>query len=196
MAEWEDLPMQSSLAGLPNSAFALGGTDADIDSYELAVTAQINEAVKLTYAGSYTDTEVTRIPDPSTVTTWPGAIAVGGKLYNYSPTTHSVTLDYRADVGQGWEGYASTTYAYREKIDAFSSLSSVMDTCCYKTAPDDYKMLNISAGIANGAWDVNLSVTNATDFDGMTGMVFSDAQNDGELPMPRAFHIQVTYSNF
>ena len=195
LGQWEDLVMRAGL-NIPSAlALPMGNTDADVTSIEVSVEANLTDNLSLTYAGGFTDTEVTAIPDPAVVTGFPGAVKVGGELYNYSPTTHSLSLNYQQELTNGSQMYASGTYASRSKINAFSTLASVMgDLCCYKPAPSGYKNLSLSAGVRRDSWDFNVSLTNATDFDGMYGMVFSEGA-PGLISMPRAIHLQVTYDN-
>ena len=195
LGQWEDLVMRAGL-NIPSAlALPMGNTDADVTSIEVSVEANLTDNLSLTYAGGFTDTEVTAIPDPAVVTGFPGAVKVGGELYNYSPTTHSLSVNYQQELTNGSQMYASGTYASRSKINAFSTLASVMgDLCCYKPAPSGYKNLSLSAGVRRDSWDFNVSLTNATDFDGMYGMVFSEG-GPGLISMPRAIHLQVTYDN-
>ena len=195
LGQWEDLVMRAGL-NIPSAlALPMGNTDADVTSIEVSVEANLTDNLSLTYAGGFTDTEVTAIPDPAVVTGFPGAVKVGGELYNYSPTTHSLSVNYQQELTNGSQMYASGTYASRSKINAFSTLASVMgDLCCYKPAPSGYKNLSLSAGVRRDSWDFNVSLTNATDFDGMYGMVFSEGA-PGLISMPRAIHLQVTYDN-
>ena len=195
LGQWEDLQMRAGL-NIPSAlALPMGNTDADVTSIEVSVEANLTDNLSLTYAGGFTDTEVTAIPDPAVVTGFPGAVKVGGELYNYSPTTHSLSLNYQQELTNGSQMYASGTYASRSKINAFSTLASVMgDLCCYKPAPSGYKNLSLSAGVRRDSWDFNVSLTNATDYDGMYGMVFSEG-GPGLISMPRAIHLQVTYDN-
>ncbi len=195
LGQWEDLAMRAGL-NIPSAlALPMGNTDADVTSIEVSVEANLTDNLSLTYAGGFTDTEVTAVPDPAVVTGFPGAVKVGGELYNYSPTTHSLSLNYQQELSNGSQMYASGTYASRSKINAFSTLASVMgDLCCYKPAPSGYKNLSLSAGVRRDSWDFNVSLTNATDFDGMYGMVFTEG-GPGLISMPRAIHLQVTYDN-
>ena len=195
LGEWQDLAIRSEIAGGANIALPIGNTDADIDSIEVSIEAALSDTLSFTYSGGFTDTKITALPDPTIATSVPAALQVGGKLYNYSPATHSLSLNYNNELADGSLLYASTTYVTRSKIDAFSTLASVMDPCCYKTAPSGYKNMDISMGLRRNSWDFNVSITNATDFDGMYGMVFSDLQNDGLIPYPRAIHLQVSYDN-
>ena len=195
LGQWEDLAMRAGL-NIPSAlALPMGQTDADVTSIEVSIEANLTDNLSITYAGGFTDTEVTGVPDPAIVTGFPGAVQLGGELYNYSPTTHSLSMNYQQELSNGSQMYASGTYASRSKINAFSTLASVMgDLCCYKPAPSGYKNLSLSAGVRRDSWDFNVSVTNATNFDGMYGMVFQEGA-PGLISMPRAIHLQVTYDN-
>ena len=99
LSEWTDIPMYSGY-GTPDGplSMSVGGTDADVTSLEMSASYTISDTLSLTYAGGLTDTEVAAVPDPSVVVNFPAAIQVGGELYGYSPTTHSITLDYSDDM--------------------------------------------------------------------------------------------------
>ena len=172
-------------------SMAVGGTDADVTSFELTLDYDISETLSLMYAGGITDTEVAAVPDPSVVANFPSAIQVGGELYGYSPTTHSITLNYSDDMDNGWEAYGSVDYAYREKMMGFSS---VVYRDEYIAADSDYKLLNLAMGMRKENWDLNLSITNAANFDGQfTPDLFPSSPNDTYILFPRAIHFQVTY---
>ena len=131
------------------------------------------------------------IPDPAVVSSFPAAIQVGGELSGYSPTTHSITLDYSDDMDNGWEAYGSVDYAYRDKMNGFSS---VVTADAYIEAASDYKLLNLAMGMRKENWDLNLSITNAANFDGQfTPDLFPSSPNDTLILFPRAIHFQVTY---
>ena len=192
LSEWTDIPMYSGY-GTPDGplSMSVGGTDADVTSLEMSASYTISDTLSLTYAGGLTDTEVAAVPDPSVVVNFPAAIQVGGELYGYSPTTHSITLDYSDDMDNGWEAYGSVDYAYREKMMGFSSVVYADE---YIAADSDYKLLNLAMGMRKENWDLNLSITNAANFDGQfTPDLFPDSPNDTYILFPRAIHFQVTY---
>ena len=193
LGEWEDIPMYSGygLAGGPLSA-AIGGTDADIDAIEVMLDWRVTDSFGITYAGAFTSSEVTGVPDPSKVANFPTAIRVGGDLYNYSPRTHALTVNYAMDFDSGWEGYANATYSMREAPDGFSS---VLTPTAYVKAYEDYKVLNLSAGARKDGWDVNVSISNATDFDGQYTPDYSGV-NQSIIMFPRAFHLRISHSTF
>jgi len=192
LSEWTDIPMYSGY-GTPDGilSMSVGGTDADVTSLEMSASYTISDTLSLTYAGGLTDTEVAAVPDPSVVANFPAAIQVGGELYGYSPTTHSITLDYSDDMDNGWEAYGSVDYAYREKMMGFSSVVAADE---YIPADSDYKLLNLAMGMRKENWDLNLSITNAANFDGQfTPDLFPSSPNDTYILFPRAIHFQVTY---
>ena len=187
LAEWEEIPIY---VGGP----IIGGTDADVESYEASVSWQVTDNFSLNYAGAYTATEVTGVPSLDGVAdvNYPSAITLGGKLYNYSPMTHSLTANYSMMFESGWEGYAGGTFATREAPDGFSS---VLTPTGYITALSDYEALNLSAGVRKDQWDINFSIANATDFDEQYTPDYSGV-NQSILMFPRSFHVRVSYSTF
>ena len=192
LSEWTDIPMWSGYGTADGPlSMAVGGTDADVTSFELTLDYDLSETLSLMYAGGITDTEVAAVPDPSVVANFPSAIQVGGELYGYSPTTHSITLNYSDDMDNGWEAYGSVDYAYREKMMGFSSVVYGDE---YIAADSDYKLLNLAMGMRKENWDLNLSITNAANFDGQfTPDLFPSSPNDTYILFPRAIHFQVTY---
>ena len=188
LAEWEEIPLYVG------GGVVIGGTDADVESYEAFVSWRVTDNFSLIYAGAYTATEVTGTPSLDGVdgVNYPSAITVGGKLYNYSPMTHSLTANYVTMLESGWEGYAGGTFARREAPDGFSS---VLTPSGYITAPSDYEALNLSAGVRKDQWDINFSIANATDFDEQYTPDYSGV-NQSVLMFPRSFHVRVSYSTF
>ena len=80
----------------------------------------------------------------------------------------------------------------REAPDGFSS---VLTPTAYVKAYEDYKVLNLSAGARKDGWDVNVSISNATDFDGQYTPDYSGI-NQSIIMFPRAFHLRISYSTF
>ena len=188
LSEWEEIPLYVG------GGITIGGTDADVKSLEAMVSWQVTDSFSLTYAGAYTDTEVTGVPSVGGVEgiSYPSAITRGGELYNYSPMTHSLTANYSMMLESGWQGYAGGTFARREAPDGFSS---VLTPSGYITAPSDYEVLNLSAGVRKDQWDINFSIANATDFDEQYTPDYSGI-NQSILMFPRSFHVRVSYSTF
>ena len=75
-------------------------------------------------------------------------------------------------MDNGWEAYGSVDYAYREKMMGFSS---VVYRDEYIAADSDYKLLNLAMGMRKENWDLNLSITNAANFDGQFTLTYSQA---------------------
>ena len=72
--------------------------------------------------------------------------------------------------------------------------SSVVYADEYIAADSDYKLLNLAMGMRKENWDLNLSITNAANFDGQfTPDLFPSSPNDTYILFPRAIHFQVTY---
>ena len=188
LAEWEEIPLYVG------GGVVIGGTDADVESYEASVSWQVTDKFSLNYAGAYTDTKVTGVPSVDGVdgVNYPSAITRGGKLYNYSPMTHSLTANYVTMLESGWEGYAGGTFARRKAPDGFSS---VLTPSGYITATSDYEALNLSAGVRKDQWDINFSIANATDFVDQYTPDYSGV-NQSILMFPRSFHVRVSYSTF
>ena len=64
----------------------------------------------------------------------------------------------------------------------------------YIAAASDYKLMNIAMGMRKENWDLNLSITNAANFDGQyTPDLFPASPGDTLIMFPRAIHFQVTY---
>ena len=187
LSEWEDIPLYAG-------SVSIGGTDADVKSLEAMVSWQLTDNFSLSYAGAYTDSEVTGVPAVDSIegVTYPSAITRGGELYNYSPMTHSLTANYSMMLESGWQGYAGGTFARREAPDGFSS---VLTPSGYITAPSDYEVLNLSAGVRKDQWDINFSIQNATDYDEQYTPDYSGV-NQSILMFPRSFHVRVSYSTF
>ena len=108
-------------------------------STELALTWAITDNLLIDYAYTYTDTEVTEVPDPALVSNYPGAIRRGGKLYNYSPETHNIGVNWNRDnVISGWDMYASANYVTRDRVDGINPFRA---PDAYVPARDRYQNL-------------------------------------------------------
>ena len=91
--DWNDVPIWAQLNIVPQPiSAAIGGTDAVVETWELAASLQVTNNLNATYSGAYTSTEVQGVPDGALVTGFPRAVQDGGDLFNYSPTTHNFGL--------------------------------------------------------------------------------------------------------
>ena len=196
IGDWQDIPLwaQVMVPGNPVS-MPIGGTDADVTSTELAITWAISDSLQIDYAYAYTDTEVTSIPDPGTVSNYPGAIKVGGSLYNYSPETHNIGVNWnRDDVVSGWDMYLSANYVSRDRVDGINPFRAPES---YVPASARYQNLMLNLGVTKGPWDIVFSVRNAGGHDGQylprTSLGGGDAQLFGLIQQPTTYTLQVSY---
>ena len=74
-----------------------------------------------------------------------GKTTIGNLLSKKLDSIHSITFDYSDDMDNGWEAYGSVDYAYRERMEGFSS---VVYRDQYIPAASDYKLMNIAMGYA------------------------------------------------
>tara|TARA_E500000178_G_scaffold52062_1_gene47881 strand:- start:668 stop:2971 length:2304 start_codon:yes stop_codon:yes gene_type:complete len=194
LGQWDSIPLGVRIP--PNStSLILGGTDADVESYELTLNYQVNENWSLTYAGAYTDTEVTARPSATDVPQYPTPIRLGGKLYNYNPNTHSFSVNFSNELTNGWRGYGSFDYTYRSKSSGFAAYTADRDATEYPQAVSPYKYSALTVGMEKGGVDVNLSITNMGDFTSPY-LPLSSRRVDNLLMFPRAAHLNISYSTF
>lgn len=196
LADWKEIPLWADVVvpGQAPVAMAIPGTDGEVTTTELALTWAATDDLTLTYAGAFTDSEVTKTPPPGSVEGYPPVIEKGGELYNYSPETHNFGLNYSRPTRGDWAMYVSANYVTRDKPDGFNVF---LDPDGYIPAADRFENLAISAGVTNGPWGFSFSVANATDHDGQylprTAAGGSDAQLFGLIQQPTTYSIQVTY---
>ncbi len=191
--DWKDIPLWAEVRIPPMPvAMSIGGTDADVDSYELSIAFAIPYGPTIRYAGTYTDTEVKDTPSQNEVAGYPPAVQKGGKLFNYSPWTHNVNINYNYDFSNGWGLFASANYVTRDEPDGINTFN--LFATDYVPAREKYENLGLNLGAVKGPWTFTFSVNNATDED---GMYFAGSENliDGFIPAPRSYVFQVTYDN-
>jgi iron complex outermembrane receptor protein len=196
IGDWQDIPLWAQVAvpGNPVS-MPIGGTDADVTSAEVALTWAITDSLLIDYAYTYTDTKVTAVPDPGTVSNYPGAITKGGELYNYAPETHNIGVNWNRDnVVSGWDMYLSANYVTRDRVDGINPFTA---PDAYVPARERYQNLMLNFGVTKGPWDVVFSVRNASGHDGQylprTSLGGGDAQLFGLIQQPTTYTLQVSY---
>jgi outer membrane receptor protein involved in Fe transport len=193
--DWTEIPMWADVNIPPQPvAMPIGGTDADIETWEIGLAWAITDSFTFTYAGAFTDTEVKKTPPAGTVDGYPGAVQEGGELFNYSPTTHNVGLSFDRSFGGDWGFFASVNYVTRDKPDG---INVFVAPDSYIPARDRYENLGINLGLSKGNWDFTLAVLNATDDDGQylprTSAGGSDARLFGLIQPPRTLTFMVSY---
>ena len=171
-------------------SLAMGGTDAEVSIWEVSISYALTDNLIVNYAGAFTDTEVTKIPDDAAVTGYPQSVQLGGELFNYSPETHNFGINYSNTLSNDWTWFASANYVTRSKVDGFDAFNLAATE--YIPAREEFENLSFSLGAAKGAWDFSLSVQNATDFDGMYFPSTSQVIN-GFIPQPTTYSFQVSY---
>ena len=198
---WDEVPLYASVIvpGRDPLMMGIGGTEGYVGSYEWSLRYNLSDNLSIAYVGAYVDTEVEDIPDDR-VTDFPPAIREGGELFNYSPDTHSFSIDYNSELGNGWETFMSMNYTARSKPNGYGSVTlgqggSGRLNAEYTPARDSYEFMTFSFGVEKGPWNVTLSVDNVTDYDGMYEPLSAGWTNGSIMP-PRTTSIQVTYDQF
>ncbi|MEL7185675.1 MAG: TonB-dependent receptor, partial [Pseudomonadota bacterium] len=139
---------------------------------------------------AFTDTEVQKIPTAPEVVGYIPAVVVGGDLYNYSPATHNIGINYDQELGGDWELFVSANYVTRDKPDGVNAFD--LTATEFVPAAEKFENLSINIGARRGAWDVAFSVDNVTDFDGMY-FPGTSIETAGLIPYPTTYSIQVSY---
>lgn len=196
--DWKEIPLWARVTGpTGNASLAIGGTDATVETLELAVTWAITDNLRLNYAFTNTETEVQKTPDPAVVTRYPSAVYEGGELYQYAPQTHNIGLNFNHSLNNGWELYSSLNYVTRDKpngIDVFFSPDA------YIPARDRYENMSFNLGLNINRWDVSLGIQNLTNDNGQymprTANGGDDAKLFGMIQQPRTVSLQITYDAF
>jgi len=194
-SDWQDVPLWSEVNTLPTpTSMAIGDTNAEVTIWEIGLAWALSDNFTFTYAGSWTDTKVTEVPDPADAPGYPGAVEKGGELPNYSPQTSNFGLSYNRSFGGDWEMFGSLNYVTRDKPNG---LDVFIFPDVYNPARDEYENMGISLGVGKGPWTIDFSVSNATDDDGQflprTAFGGDDARLYGLIQQPRTYSIQVSY---
>ncbi|MGI9271340.1 MAG: TonB-dependent receptor domain-containing protein, partial [Woeseiaceae bacterium] len=194
-SDWQDVPLWSEVNTVPMpTSMAIGDTNADVEIWEIGLSWALSDNWTFTYAGSWTDTEVTSVPDPADAPGYPPAVEKGGELPNYSPKTTNLGLSYGRPLRGNWELFGSMNWVTRDKpngLDVFIFPDQ------YNPARDKYENLGINLGVVNGPWTIALAVSNATDDDGQflprTAFGGDDARLFGLIQQPATYSLQVSY---
>ncbi|MGI9234084.1 MAG: TonB-dependent receptor [Woeseiaceae bacterium] len=190
-SDWSDIPLWADLNIPPMPiSLGIGGTDAEVTIWELSLAWALNDNFTVNYGGAFTDTEVTKIPSDAAITGYPPAVRVGGELFNYSPATHNIGINYNQSIARDWNLSASLNYVTRDKPDGIDAFD--LSAPEFIPAREDFENLSFSLGAARGPWDIAFAIQNATDFD---GMYFPSSANviNGFIPQPTTYSLQVSY---
>ena len=195
-ADWNDIPMWADVNVPPMPiAMPIGGTDAVVETFEFAINWALGEHFTVNYGFANTDTEVKSIPPDGAVDGYPGAVQVGGELFNYSPQTHNLGLNFNYAFSNDWELFASLNYVTRDKVDGINVFTAPDE---YVPSRDDYENLGFNIGLGMGRWDVTFAVANATDDDGLflprTALPGTDQQLFGLFQAPRTMTLMLSYN--
>jgi len=195
-ADWKDIPLWADVNIPPQPvAMAISGTDGLVTSFEIGLNWAVSDNWALNYAGAFVDTEVKNVPPPGAVDNYPSAVKLGGKLYNYSPTTHNFGINYNQAIGGGdWSIFGSLNYVIRDKVDGINVFTAPDE---YVPSADDFENLAATIGAAVGRWNFSLSAGNLTDHSGQylprTALGGTDAQLFGLIQQPRTVTFQVRW---
>jgi outer membrane receptor protein involved in Fe transport len=194
-SDWQDVPLWSTVNTPPvPTSMAIGGTDAEVRVFELSLAWALTSNLTVNYAGSWTDAEVTKVPDPADVSFYPPAVEKGGDLPNYSPQTNNFGLNYSRSVGSDWEIFGSLNYVNRDKP---AGLDVFINPFEYIPARDEYENMGINLGASKGPWTFTFSIANATDDDGQylprTDTDGDDARLFGLIQPPRTYSFQIDF---
>ena len=188
--DWQDLPIWAEVNIAPQPlSMTVGGTEAEVDIFEVAVRWALTDNLTINYAGAFTDAEVTGTPSDN-VSGYPAAIRRGGDLFNYSPGTHNFGLNWNLPMTAGWEIFAAANYVTREKPDGINVFDFLATE--YMPARDSFENLSINFGASKGPWQFTLGIDNVTDFDGMYFPATANQVN-GFIPAPTTISFQVIY---
>ncbi|XOV85468.1 MAG: TonB-dependent receptor [bacterium] len=192
--DWQDIPIWAAINVPPSPvSVPIGGTDAVVEIWELAVSMQFNETFSASYAAAFTDSEVKSIPGGASIASYPAAVRDGGELFNYAPVTHNLNLRYDQQLDNDWGVFASVNYVYREKADGINVFDFAATD--YLPADDDYVDSSLNLGARKGPWTVTLSVNNLTNHDGMYLPSSEDSVGGffALIQPPRSMTLQVTF---
>jgi outer membrane receptor protein involved in Fe transport len=194
-SDWQDVPLWSEVPTLPMpTSMAIGDTNADVTIWEIGLAWALSDNFTFTYAGSWTDSKVTKVPDPADVDFYPPAVQKGGELPNYSPQTNNFGLSYSQSFGGDWEMFGSLNYVTRDKPNGLDVFINPFE---YNPARDKYENMGIDLGVGTGPWTIAFSISNATDDDGQflprTAFGGDDARLFGLIQQPRTYSLQVSY---
>ena len=203
--DWQSIPLWGSLnIGMDSPvSYPIGDTGALITSYEITAVWAIFDGLTVGYAGAYTDTEVTDVPDdaalvpddgnPETIPGYPRVIEEGGKLFHYSPWTHNLNLEYSRATKGGWEMTVTANYVLRERVDGLNVFD--LRATEYFEARDGFQNLSLGLGFERGPWGLNFSVNNALDEDGAY-RAGSKRDTYTLIQRPASYAFQVTWDGF
>ena len=191
LGAWQEIPLGIYLGAPSYEYVTIGGTDADVSSYEISLSYRLSENVLMTYSSGYTGTKVTKTSD---MQGYPPAIQEGGSLFNYAPNTHSLGWSYSGSMENGWSTSASFDFTYRSRPDGFAGWNDRAAEV-FPSAKEAYKYGNLSFGMSKNELDVSLTITNVGDFTGAY-LPLSSRRQDNIIPFPRAIHLQISYSTF
>jgi len=157
--DWEDIQLLQVVNGF--GVNANGGT-AESKGLEFTATAR-SGGLSVTFAGAYTDAELTEDTDP----------LVGGLDGDALPFVPEWTLalggDYEWDVFNDATAYVGGQVAYTgDRLAEFSSRLDPLDPTSPRRESDAYTTVDLRAGVLWNNWSLELYGKNLTDEDGIT----------------------------
>ncbi len=161
--DWEDIQLLQVVNGFGINAN--GGT-AESKGIEFTATVRPSDGLSLSFAGAYTDAQLTEDTDP----------AVGGFDGDELPGVPEWTLalggDYEWSAFGDATAYVGGQVAYTgDRLADFGSRVDPVDPASVRREADDYTTVDLRTGILWDNWSLELYGKNVTDEAGLTDIL-------------------------
>jgi outer membrane receptor protein involved in Fe transport len=169
--DWDDIQLFQVVNNF--GVNANGGT-AESKGIEFTATANVTEGLSLTFAGAYTDAELTEDTDPDGAGPIPDLVGgFDGDRLPYVPEwTLALGGDYEWSAFGEATAYVGGTVAYTsDRLADFGNRIDPLDPTSARREADDYTTLDLRTGILWDKWSLELYGKNVTDEEGITDIL-------------------------
>jgi iron complex outermembrane receptor protein len=183
---WSNIQVQDTT---PDAAFVYQGNagEAHVKGVEFEFTAHPIQYLTASFAGSYQDAYLVQGASAAVYAYNPTLGLTGDAIPNVPKVQLDLGLNYRAPLGNGWDGMVATDVTYRDAVDSYFSSNS------FNIPLAPYTLVGLRLGVIDGPWSVTAFARNLTNKRAQVSAINSTQDPDALLTVqPRTIGLTAT----
>jgi iron complex outermembrane receptor protein len=183
---WSNIQVQDTT---PDAAFVYQGNagEAHVKGVEFEFTAHPIQYLTASFAGSYQDAYLVQGASAAVYAYNPTLGLTGDSIPNVPKVQLDLGLNYRAPLGNGWDGMVATDVTYRDAVDSYFSSNS------FNIPLAPYTLVGLRLGVIDGPWSVTAFARNLTNKRAQVSAINSTQDPDALLTVqPRTIGLTAT----
>jgi outer membrane receptor protein involved in Fe transport len=183
---WSDIQVQDTT---PDAAFVYQGNagEAHVKGVEFEFTAHPIPYLTASFAGSYQDAYLVQGASAAVYAYNPTLGLTGDAIPNVPKVQLDLGLNYRAPLGNGWDGMVATDVTYRDAVNSYFASNS------FNIPLAPYTLVGLRLGVIEGPWSVTAFAHNLTNKRAQVSAINSTQDPDALLTVqPRTIGLTAT----